>query len=67
MLQADSDKGSDVCDQLGIDTIPTLQFYRRGQLLWETKGAMEMQQDLGEGMQLQSKTNGNAYDSKVIT
>lgn len=48
-LQADTDEGSELCDELDVDTIPTIQFYRDGQLLWQHKGALEWQQDLGEG------------------
>eukprot|EP01025_Chloroclados_australasicus_P006803 TRINITY_DN12168_c1_g1_i2.p2 TRINITY_DN12168_c1_g1~~TRINITY_DN12168_c1_g1_i2.p2 ORF type:complete len:247 (-),score=34.52 TRINITY_DN12168_c1_g1_i2:429-1169(-) len=49
-VEADTDGGQELCDRLGIDIVPTLQFYKRGQLLWEHKGALHMEQDLGEGI-----------------
>ncbi|GMH43587.1 hypothetical protein BSKO_11509 [Bryopsis sp. KO-2023] len=57
-LHADTDTGSTLCDTLGVDTIPTIQFYRKGKLLWQHKGAMEWQQDLGEGVLFYGDTFG---------
>lgn len=48
-LQADSDEGSELCDRLGIEVLPTVQFWRGGQKLWEHRGVANLQQDLGEG------------------
>lgn len=47
--QADSDQGSELCDRLGIEVLPTVQFWRDGQRLWEHRGVVNLQQDLGEG------------------
>ncbi|CAD7705085.1 unnamed protein product [Ostreobium quekettii] len=49
-LKADTPDGSKLCDKLCVDVLPTLQFYRDGKLLWEHKGAVEMPEDLGEGV-----------------
>lgn len=48
-MQADSDEGQDLCDRLGVDTLPTLQFWRSGQKVWEHKGVVRLQDNLGEG------------------
>ena len=47
--QADSEEGQDLCDALGVEVLPTLQFYRAGQKLWEHRGYAAAGQDLGEG------------------
>lgn len=47
---ADSDEGELLCDRMGVDVLPTLQFYRNGNLLWEHKGVVQLDQDLGEGV-----------------
>jgi hypothetical protein len=39
----------ELCDRLGIDVLPTLQFWRGGQKVWEHKGVVKLDQDLGEG------------------
>ncbi|KIZ03161.1 hypothetical protein MNEG_4795 [Monoraphidium neglectum] len=49
-LQADDEEVADLCDELGIEVIPTLQFWRNGAKIWEHKGIMNMDQDLGEGV-----------------
>ncbi|GBF98486.1 thioredoxin chloroplastic [Raphidocelis subcapitata] len=49
-LHADADEAQELCDELGIEVIPTLQFWRNGAKLWEHKGVMNMDQDLGEGV-----------------
>ncbi|KAL4457874.1 hypothetical protein ABPG75_012739 [Micractinium tetrahymenae] len=49
-LEADSDEGSELCDRLGIEVLPTVQFWRDGQRLWEHRGVANLQQDLGEGV-----------------
>ena len=50
--QADTDEGKEACDALGVDVLPTLQFWRHGKRLWEHRGILQLQQDLGEGMAL---------------
>ncbi|KAL4424978.1 hypothetical protein ABPG77_002863 [Micractinium sp. CCAP 211/92] len=49
-LEADTDDGSELCERLGIDVLPTVQFWRDGQKLWEHRGVANVQQDLGEGV-----------------
>ena len=48
-MQADSEEGKRACGQLGVDVLPTLQFWREGNKLWEHRGILHLQQDLGEG------------------
>lgn len=48
-MQTDTDEGQQACDELGIDTIPTLQFWKSGTKLWEHKGIVALENDLGEG------------------
>ena len=47
--QADTDEGQDACDRLGVEVLPTLQFWRDGAKLWEHRGVVELDQDLAEG------------------
>jgi thioredoxin-like negative regulator of GroEL len=47
---ADSDQGHELCDALEVDVLPTVQFWRHGKLLWQHRGVLEMEQDLGEGV-----------------
>ena len=49
-LQADTQEGERLCELLGVDVIPTVQFWRNGQKLWEHKGVLQLEQDLGEGV-----------------
>lgn len=48
--EADSDEGQELCDRLNIDVLPTLQFWKDGHLLWEHRGVVQLDQDLGEGV-----------------
>eukprot|EP00890_Picochlorum_soloecismus_P000765 jgi/Picsp_1/168/NSC_00168-R1_thioredoxin-like protein cdsp32 len=50
MVDADSTGGEEVCDHLNVDVLPTLQFWRQKCLLWEHKGVVQLDQDLGEGV-----------------
>ena len=50
-LQADCEEGQELCDALGVDVLPSLQFWRRGEKLWEHRGVVRLQEDLGEGRQ----------------
>ena len=54
MVQADTDEGREACGQLGVEVLPTLQFWREGNKLWEHKGILHLQQDLGEGEECSS-------------
>ena len=47
--QADTDEGQAACDRLGVEVLPTLQFWRDGAKLWEHRGVVELDQDLAEG------------------
>jgi len=49
-LNADTQEGERLCELLGVDVIPTVQFWRNGQKLWEHKGVLQLEQDLGEGV-----------------
>lgn len=49
VLQADTDEGKDACKELGVDIIPTVQFWKSGQKLWEHRGIVQLENDLGEG------------------
>eukprot|EP01023_Acetabularia_acetabulum_P033495 TRINITY_DN3134_c0_g1_i1.p1 TRINITY_DN3134_c0_g1~~TRINITY_DN3134_c0_g1_i1.p1 ORF type:complete len:336 (-),score=56.93 TRINITY_DN3134_c0_g1_i1:304-1311(-) len=49
-VKTEEEGGQQLCDDLGIEVIPTLQFYRKGKLLWEHKGALHMEQEIGQGM-----------------
>lgn len=55
--QADHDEADDLLDQLGIDVLPTVQFWRNGRKLWEHRGAMQLEQGLGEGEETQVVRN----------
>lgn len=35
--------------KLGVEVLPTLQFYRDGKLLWAHKGVVQMETGVGEG------------------
>ena len=48
-LQADTDEGQAACDKLGVDVLPTVQFWRSKKKLWEHRGILHLEQDLGEG------------------
>jgi len=50
MVDADSTGGEEVCDHLNVDVLPTLQFWRQKSMLWEHKGVVQLDQDLGEGV-----------------
>ena len=50
MVHAEDDNGEEICDRLGVDVLPTVQFWKNGKLLWEHKGIENLTQDLGEGV-----------------
>lgn len=52
LFQVDTDEGQQACDELGIKVIPTVQFWKSGAKLWEHKGIVELENDLGEGKPL---------------
>lgn len=49
-LNVDDPQAQDLCSALGVDVIPTVQFWRNGAKLWEHKGVLQLEQDLGEGV-----------------
>ena len=51
LLQADGEEGQEACEAMGIQVLPTLQFWRDQKLLWEHRGVLDFQQNMGEGNQ----------------
>eukprot|EP00878_Enallax_costatus_P005724 GHUV01006002.1.p1 GENE.GHUV01006002.1~~GHUV01006002.1.p1 ORF type:complete len:209 (+),score=31.72 GHUV01006002.1:247-873(+) len=49
-LNADDPEASEVLDVLGVEVIPSVQFWRNGKLLWEHRGVNQFDQGLGEGV-----------------
>ena len=49
LLQADAEEAQPLLDELNIEVLPTVQFWKQGKLLWEHRGIVALQQDLGEG------------------
>ena len=49
LAQADGDEGLAACNTLNIEVIPTIQFWKNKQLLWEHRGVTSLDQDLSEG------------------
>ena len=47
--QADGKEGQAACDALGVDVLPTVQYWREGRKLWEHRGIVQLDQSLGEG------------------
>ncbi|KAG1664584.1 hypothetical protein FOA52_012526 [Chlamydomonas sp. UWO 241] len=43
-------ESSELCEQLDIQVLPTLQFWREGRKLWEHKGALHMETGVAEGV-----------------
>lgn len=50
VLQADDPDAVPVLDILGIEVLPTVQFWREGKLLWEHRGVNQLEQNMGEGV-----------------
>ena len=50
VVQADGEEGKQTCEDLGIEVIPTVQFWRGETFLWEHRGYLQLDQDLGDGM-----------------
>lgn len=50
LLQADGEEGKQTCEELGIEVIPTIQFWRGEKFLWEHRGYLQLDQDLGDGV-----------------
>eukprot|EP00884_Botryococcus_braunii_P011284 jgi/Botrbrau1/20156/Bobra.0173s0057.1 len=49
-LEAETEEGAEACQRLGVQTIPTIQFWRDGAKLWEHRGVLQLDQGLGEGV-----------------
>lgn len=49
-LEADGEEGQAACDTLGIEVLPTVQFWKNKQMLWEHRGVTQLDQDLSEGV-----------------
>jgi len=43
-------ESEELCAHLGIEVLPTLQFWRNGRKLWEHRGAIAMESGIGEGV-----------------
>lgn len=68
MVEADTENGEELCDYLGVEVLPTVQFWRRGKMLWEHRGVENLNQDLGEGVLYFGDTaGGNEKASTYIT
>lgn len=50
VAQADDPDASSLLDCLGVDVLPTVQFWRNGKLLWEHRGVNQLEQNMGEGV-----------------
>ena len=48
-VQAESAEAQALCDELGITVLPTVQFWKEGAKLWEHRGIVALQQNVGEG------------------
>lgn len=57
LLQADTEEGKQACEDLGIDVIPTVQFWQGEQFLWEHRGYLQLDQNLGDGMEISTPLN----------
>lgn len=55
---ADTEGGEVICKELGINVLPTVQFWKEGQLLWEHKGYASMEPGIGEGVLYYGDTAG---------
>lgn len=49
-INADDPDSAPVLDILGIEVLPTVQFWRDGKLLWEHRGVNQLEQNMGEGV-----------------
>lgn len=68
MVEADIENGEEMCDFLGVDVLPTVQFWRHGTRLWEHRGVENLNQDLGEGVLYFGDTaGGNEKASTYVT
>ncbi|KAK9841140.1 hypothetical protein WJX74_000572 [Apatococcus lobatus] len=55
-LEADGEEGKQTCEDLGIEVIPTIQFWRGEKFLWEHRGYLQLDQDLGDGIMYYGNT-----------
>ena len=58
MVQAEGEEAQALCEELDITVLPTVQFYKDGAKLWEHRGIVQLQQDLGEGASRTRLTSG---------
>eukprot|EP00210_Caulerpa_lentillifera_P006676 g6379.t1 len=64
-IDCDTENGSLLSDELQIDTVPTLQFYRKGQLLWEHKGVLHLERNINEGVLFYANTYAGGADASA--
>lgn len=64
----EDDSGADLAEKLGVDVLPSIQFWRSGKLLWEHKGHVQLSQNMGEGVLFYGDTAGdNVKASDYVT
>lgn len=56
-LQASTEEGQEACESMKIEVLPTIQFWKNKQLLWEHRGVTQLDQDLSEGLPLNLMTS----------
>lgn len=67
-LNADDPDAAPLLDVLGVEVIPSVQFWRTGQLLWEHRGVNQLEQDLGEGvLYFGDSAAGGVHASEHVT
>ncbi|KAF8059985.1 SQD2 [Scenedesmus sp. PABB004] len=67
-LNADDPDAAGLLDQLSIDVIPSVQFWRAGKLLWEHRGVNQLERDLGEGvLYFGDSAAGGVHASEHVT
>lgn len=65
-LEAESEEAQELCDELGIRVLPTVQFWKEGSMLWEHRGIVALQQDLGEGVLYYADTAANGVKASTF-
>jgi len=58
-LEASTEEGQQACESMKIKVLPTLQFWKNKQMLWEHRGVTQLDQDLSEGILFYGDQAGN--------
>jgi hypothetical protein len=53
------DECTGLCERLGVEVLPSVQFWRGGKQLWEHRGVDQIDKDLGEGVLFFGDTGAN--------